>query len=179
MGNAIVVLPEGFEEIEAVTPIDLLRRAGVEVTVASLGPDLEVTGRSGIRLRAEVALDEVVTRAFDCLILPGGPGVKHLRADPRIVPLVRRHAEAGAWIAAICAAPTALHDAGLLAGHRFTAHPSVAAELPGPLSQEAVVVDGRLITSRGAGTAVEFGLAIVEALQGKARAEETRRSACA
>ena len=179
MGTAIVVLPEGFEEIEAVTPIDLLRRAGVEVTVASLGPDLEVTGRSGIRLRAEVALDKVVTRAFDCLTLPGGPGVKHLRADPRIVPLVRRHVEAGAWIAAICAAPTLLHDAGLLAKHRFTAHPSVASELPGPPCQEAVVVDGRMITSRGAGTAVDFGLAIVEALQGKARAEETRRSVCA
>jgi 4-methyl-5(b-hydroxyethyl)-thiazole monophosphate biosynthesis len=179
MATALIVLPEGFEEIEAVAPIDLLRRAGLEVTVASLGRELEVTGRSGIRLRAEFALNEVITRSFDCLILPGGPGVKHLRADPRIVPLIRRHAEAGAWITAICAAPTVLHDAGLLAGRRFTAHPSVAAELTGPLSQEAVVCDGQIITSRGAGTAVDFGLAIVEALQGKARAEEVRQAICA
>ncbi len=179
MATVLTVLAAGFEEIEAVSPIDLLRRSGVEVTVASLGPDLEVVGRSGIRLRADVSLAEVIHQTFDCLLLPGGPGVKHLRADPRIVPLVQRHAADGSWVAAICAAPTVLLDAGLLAGRRFTAHPSVASELPAALSAERVVQDGRIITSRGAGTAVDFGLAVVEALQGKARAEEVRRAICA
>lgn len=179
MAIVLTVLAEGFEEIEAVSPIDLIRRAGVEVTVASLGPDLEAIGRSGILLKADVRLAEVIHQTFDCLLLPGGPGVKHLRADPRIVPLVQRHAAAGSWVAAICAAPTVLHDAGLLAGRRFTAHPSVASELPAVLSAERVVQDGRIITSRGAGTALDFGLTVVEALQGKARAEEVRRAICA
>jgi len=179
MATVLTVLAAGFEEIEAVSPIDLLRRAGVEVTVASLAPDLQVIGRSGILLRADVSLAEVIQQTFDCLLLPGGPGVKHLRADPRIVQLVHRHAASGSWIAAICAAPTVLLDAGLLAGRRFTAHPSVASELPAALSAERVVQDGRIITSRGAGTAVDFGLAVVEALQGKARAEEVRRAICA
>ncbi|MFM1748215.1 MAG: Chaperone protein YajL [Verrucomicrobiota bacterium] len=179
MPSVLIAIAQGFEEIEAVAPIDLFRRAGIEVTVASLGTNRELIGRSGILLKADVRLAEVIHQTFDCVLLPGGPGVKHLRADPRIVPLVQRHAAAGSWVAAICAAPTVLHDAGLLAGRRFTAHPSVASELPAALSVERVVQDGRIITSRGAGTAVDFGLAVVEALQGKARAEEVRRAICA
>jgi 4-methyl-5(b-hydroxyethyl)-thiazole monophosphate biosynthesis len=164
MPTVLVPLAEGFEEVEAVTPIDLLRRAGAEVILAALPEGIHVTGRSGITLHADTGLTHVETREFDAVFLPGGPGVKHLRADPRIRALVQRHAAAGKWIAAICAAPTVLHDAGLLQGRRYTAHFSVANELPAILANERVVTDGNVLTSRGAGTALDFGLALVSVL---------------
>src|SRR5207249_2477855 len=106
-------------EIEATTPIDLLRRAGAEVTLAALGDGIHVTGRSGLTMHADItlaALDSGPARAFDCVFLPGGPGVKHLRAEPRVrAHVLNQHAAKG-WIAAICAAPTVLHDAGILHG---------------------------------------------------------------
>lgn len=179
MPTVLALLAEGFEEIEAVTPIDLLRRAGATVTVAALGEGIHVTGRSGVTMHADTNLAGVETQTFDCVLLPGGPGVARLRADPRVVPLVRRHHAAGHWITAICAAPTVLHDAGLLGGKRFTAHFSVAAELPGLIANERVVADGRIITSRGAGTALDFGLELVEALFSEEKKAEVSRSVCA
>lgn len=179
MPTVLAILAEGFEEIEATTPIDLLRRAGAEVTVAALAEGIHVTGRSGLTMHADTTLTAVAERAFDCVFLPGGPGVKHLRADPRVLPLVRRQHAAGRWLVAICAAPTVLHDAGLLNGRRYTAHFSVAAELPALLADERVVVDGRIITSRGAGTALDFGLAVVAVLFSPERAAEISRSVCA
>lgn len=179
MPTVLVPLPEGFEELEAVAPIDLLRRAGAEVVIASLGNEGTVIGRNGIRVVADTTLAAVEKQTFDCLLLPGGPGVKHLRADRRVVDLVRRQSSEGRWIAAICAAPTVLKDAGLIPGVRFTAHPSVASELPGLLSDQRVVRDGRIITSRGAGTAIEFGLEVISALCGPAAAQTVSTSICA
>jgi protein deglycase len=180
MPTVLIILPEGFEEIETVTPIDVLRRAGAEVTVASLGDNFHVTGRSGLTLHADTTLTAVpADRTFDLVILPGGSGVKHLRADPRVAPLVRRQSESGRWLAAICAAPTVLHDAGLLAGKRYTAHFSVADELYAIQTEERVVVDGRLITSRGAGTALDFGLCLVEKLFSPKKSSEVARAICA
>ncbi len=179
MPHVLALLAEGFEEIEAVTPIDLLRRAGATVTTAALAEGIHVTGRSGVTLHADTTLTAVVDRDFDCVLLPGGAGVKHLRADPRVGPLLRRHHAAGRWLAAICAAPTVLQDAGLLTGRRFTAHFSVATELPGLLENERVVTGGRLITSRGAGTSVDFGLVLVGALFSPQLAAEIARSVCA
>jgi protein deglycase len=179
MPTVLAILAEGFEEIEAVTPIDLLRRAGAHVTVAALPEGIHVTGRCGITLHADTSLNAVGTGLFDCLFLPGGPGVKHLRADPRVRQLVLQHQAAGKWLAAICAAPTVLHDAGLLAGRRYTAHPSVAGELPAILADERVVVDGNLLTSRGAGTAQDFGLMLVEKLFSPGKAREIAQSVCA
>lgn len=178
MPTVLVPLAEGFEEIEAFAPVDLLRRAGVEVVVASLADHRHATGRSGITAHADLALSAWGERLADGLFLPGGPGVKQLRADERVIALVRRHAEAGRWIAAICAAPTVLHDAGLLAGRRFTAHDSVRDELPGLLDTERIVTDGRLTTSRGAGTAVEFGLHLVGLLVSPQRAAEVGKAIC-
>ncbi len=166
----------GFEEIETVAPIDLLRRAGAEVVVAALGRDKLVTGRSGVALRADALLADVANEAFDLLLIPGGPGVKALRADGRPARLANAFAEAGKPVAAICAAPTVLGDAGLLAGRRFTAHFSVADELTRARLDERVVEDGCLITSRGAGTAVDFGLALVRRLFGAPKAEEVARA---
>jgi 4-methyl-5(b-hydroxyethyl)-thiazole monophosphate biosynthesis len=179
MPTVLVILAEGFEEIEATAPIDLLRRAGAQVTTAALAEGIHVTGRCGITLHADTTLASVETRLFDCLLLPGGPGVKNLRADARVKPLVLRHHEAGKWLAAICAAPTVLLDAGLLGGRRYTAHFSVVAELPQTLALERVVVDGRLITSRGAGTALDFGLQVTEKLFSPEVAREISRSVCA
>lgn len=164
MPSVLAILAPGFEEIEAVAPVDVLRRAGADVTLASLTPDLNVRSRGGIVVHADASLDACAGRTYDCLFLPGGPGVKELRADARVRDLALRQASRKAWIAAICAAPTVLHDAGLLEGRRYTAHPSVAGELTRIIADERVVVDGHLITSRGAGTAIDFGLELVNRL---------------
>jgi protein deglycase len=164
--RVLCLLVPGFEEIETVAPIDLLRRAEVEVLIASITRELLVTGRCGMCLRADATLDEVATSDFDLLFLPGGPGVTQLRADGRAARLARAFVDSGKLVAAICAAPTILADAELLTGRRFTAHYSVATELPQTLSAERVVEDGQVLTSRGAGTAIDFGLALVGRLCG-------------
>lgn len=179
MPTVLTLLAEGFEEIETVTPVDVLRRAGAAVTLATIGEGIHVTGRSGLTMHADTNLAAIATQDFDCVFLPGGPGVKHLRADPRVQSIVLRQAQAGRWLAAICAAPTVLHDAGLLAGRRYTAHFSVANELTQILTDERVVVDGSLLTSRGAGTALDFGLLLVEKLFSPEKAGEIARSICA
>jgi 4-methyl-5(b-hydroxyethyl)-thiazole monophosphate biosynthesis len=172
----LVLLPEDFEEIETTTPVDLLRRASIDVTIASLQPTFFVSGRSRIRIHPDSALEALPQLKYDLMLLPGGPGVRHLRADPRVQTLIKKQYSNGGLLAAICAAPTILHDAGLLAGRRYTAHPSVAHELPAIIATEKVVRDGPIITSRGAGTAIDFGLALVSALTDPAKAEEIARS---
>ena len=170
--RVLCLLAPGFEEIETVTPVDLLRRAGVEVVLASLTGEETVRGRCGMLLAADASLATVMGDPFDLLLIPGGPGVKGLREDGRPARLARDYAVAGKPVGAICAAPTVLGDAGLLEGRRFTAHFSVHKELSAALGGERVVVDGNLITSRGAGTAVEFGLALIRHLEGENRARE-------
>lgn len=168
--RVLCLLIDGFEEIETVTPVDLLRRAGAEVVIASLG-DKTATGRCGIRVEADALLGEVETADFDLLLIPGGPGVGELRKDGRAAVLARDFTADGKPVAAICAAPLVLKDAGLLHGKCFTAYQSVRAELGGG-EDERVVVDGDLITSRGAGTALDFGLAAVAHLFGQDAADK-------
>lgn len=165
----------GFEEIETVAPVDLLRRAGVEVVVASLSGEKLVTGRCNITVQADAALADVAEQEFDLLLIPGGPGIKAVRADGRVAKLAQTYAQAGKPVAAICAAPTVLKDAGLLAGKRFTSHAGVLPELPDSLVRERVVEDGDLITSRGAATSVDFGLALVRRLCGEAAVAEVAK----
>ena len=179
MPTVLTLLAEGFEEIEATAPIDLLRRAGAEVVTASITASNHVTGRSGITLHADSTLQSIEDRTFDCVFLPGGPGTKHLRAEPRVRALILRQHASARWLAAICAAPTVLNDAGLLEGKRYTAHFSVAGELTRILTNERVVADGHILTSRGAGTAVDFGLLLVEKLFSAERAHEIKASICA
>jgi 4-methyl-5(b-hydroxyethyl)-thiazole monophosphate biosynthesis len=179
MPKVLAILAEGFEEIEVTSPVDLLRRAGAEVTLATLGDGIHVTGRMGITLHADTTLAALPSPEFDCVFLPGGPGVKHLRADARVLDLVRGQHAAGRWLAAICAAPTILHDAGVLEGRRYTAHYSVAAELPGILANERVVADGNVLTSRGAGTALDFGLFLIEKLFSAEKAREVAQAIAA
>lgn len=178
MPTVLVPLADGFEEIEAFAPVDLLRRAGVEVTIATLNETRHATGRSGITAHGDATLASVMERDFDLLFLPGGAGVKLLRADPRVRDLVLKQHGAGRWLAAICAAPTVLHDCGLLAGRRYTAHFSVANELPAILTAEKVVTDGKITTSRGAGTAVEFGLHLVALLTSTDKSVEVSKAIC-
>lgn len=167
--RVLCLLADGFEEIETVTPVDLLRRAGVEVVIASLDGRM-AAGRGGMRLEADAILADLDASGFDMLLIPGGPGVVKMRGDGRAASLAREFASADKPVAAICAAPLVLKDAGLLEGRRFTAYQSVRKELGGGLD-ERVVVDGNLITSRGAGTAMDFSLALVSRLLGQAAAD--------
>ena len=178
MPTALVILADGFEELEAFAPVDLMRRGGIEVTVASLNENRHATGRSNITAHADAALSSVQDRLFDLVFLPGGAGVKNLRADPRVKDLLLKHDAAGRWLGAICAAPTVLNDAGLLREKRYTAHFSVADELPAILASERIVTDGKITTSRGAGTAVEFGLHLVAMLTSPAKSAEISKAIC-
>jgi 4-methyl-5(b-hydroxyethyl)-thiazole monophosphate biosynthesis len=163
--RVLCLLVDGFEEIETVTPVDLLRRAEIEVVLASLKPGA-ATGRCGIRMEGDAVLSDVDASAFDLLLIPGGPGVGELRRDGRPAALARDFAAAGKPVAAICAAPLVLMDAGLLEGKRFTAYQSVREELGGGLD-ERVVIDGNVITSCGAGTAMDFSMALIGLLSGR------------
>jgi 4-methyl-5(b-hydroxyethyl)-thiazole monophosphate biosynthesis len=170
--RVLCILGEGFEEIEAVTPIDLLRRSGVEVIVASAGAGHHLVGRSNVRIEADEVLFRQSPFEFDMLLLPGGPAVKALRDDPRIPELAREFAAQGKYVAAICAAPLLLLDAGLLDQTRHTCHSSAFPELPLAELHERVVEDGRIITSRGAGTSLDFALTLVKRLRGPEIAAE-------
>lgn len=176
--RVLVPLAPGFEEIEAVTIVDVLRRAGLEVVVAGLaaGP---VRGSHGIELTPDVELAHVDGASFALLVLPGGmPGTRHLAADERVLALVRSFHARGARVAAICAAPLVLQAAGIVRGVAVTAHPSVRAELVDARVQDApnVVRSGNVTTSQGAGTALEFALALVADVCGAARADELARA---
>lgn len=168
--RVLCLLADGFEEIETIVPVDLLRRAGVEVVIAAL-QGTGATGRSGIHMSADVSLADVMDSEFDMLLIPGGPGVAGLREDGRAAVLAAAFESAGKPVAAICAAPLVLLDAGLLDGRRFTAHRSVRDMLVAALDDH-VVTDGNLITSRGAGTALDFGLELITRLAGQAVAEK-------
>jgi protein deglycase len=171
MATALVLLADGFEEIEAVTLIDVLRRGEVVVTTVSLGGQ-RVTGSHQILLEADALLAAVTVENFDALVLPGGPAAKTLREDARAQAAITRAAAAGKVLAAVCAGPTALEAAGVLAGKRATSYPGN----PLPSAhwvEESVVIDGNVITSRGPGTTMAFALAILERLRGPEVANET------
>lgn len=161
--TALVILADGFEELETVAPVDILRRGGVDVLLASAGDDLALRGRNGIILQADCPLDAVKGQCFDLLLLPGGPAVGQLRQDTRILERVKAQANEKKLIGAICAAPLILLDAEVLGGHAYTAHFSTQKELPASTGQ-VVEVHKTIITSRGAGTALAFGLALLKQL---------------
>ncbi len=174
--RVLCLVADGVEELELVAPVDVLRRAGAEVVLAAVGESAHVTGRNHLVLHADQTLGDAKAEAFDLLLLPGGAAVAKLRADGRPAALAKSFVQAGKPVAAICAGPLVLEDAGLLEGKRFTAHFSAANELPGAQTGERVMEDGLIITSRGAGTALEFGLALVDRLFGEAKEEEIARA---
>jgi len=183
--RALILCADGSEEMEIVIPVDMLRRGGVEVTMASLAPGA-ILGSRGIQLQPDAVLNESMTA--DALILPGGlGGVEHFLRNDLVLRLVQRHFAIGAWVCAICAAPLVLEAAGIL--HEiaaFTSHPAVEerfhAKLLHKYSPDRVVISGSVITSRAPGTAFEFSAAILARLQGDSVVESVRRGvlyACA
>jgi 4-methyl-5(b-hydroxyethyl)-thiazole monophosphate biosynthesis len=175
MPRVLVPLAQGCEELEAVTIIDLLRRAGIEVVSAGLatGP---VRASRGTVLVPDATLDEALKQDYDMVVLPGGmPGAKHLNEDPRVRALLHKMADSGRFTAAICAAPLVLAEAGLLTGKRATSYPGFVDKMNLPdvtYVHEPVVQDGNIITSRGPGTAMDFALGLIEALLGRAKRDE-------
>lgn len=172
MTKALVLLAEGSEELEAVTVIDLLRRAGVEVLTAGLAPG-PIRASRGVVLLPDTTLDQVLDRDFDVVVLPGGqPGTNHLDADARVHRLLVRMASAGRVVAAICAAPKVLANAGLLAGKRATAYPGALESVGMTSTGRAIEVDSKLVTSRGPGTAMDFALQLIEMQLGAGKRAE-------
>ena len=175
MARVLVPLAQGCEELEAVSITDLLTRAGIEVVTAGLD-DQPVKASRGMTLVPDKTLDEVLDQPFDMMVLPGGqPGADHLNKDPRIHTLLKRLAAEQKYTAAICAAPKVLADAGLLDGKAATGYPGALDNMDLPrvdVKLERVVTDGRVITSRGPGTAMDFALELIEQLVGKAKRDE-------
>lgn len=173
MKNALVLFAQGSEELEAVTVVNILRRAGINVTLAGTDEGA-LKGSRGIAIQPDATLDSVLHRNFDLIVLPGGqPGTRNLKADPRVLQLVRSMAESGKLVAAICAAPMVLAAAGLLDDKEATCFPGSCDDYPKVLLRTcAIVEDGNLVTSRGPGTAMDFALLLAERLAGKAVREK-------
>lgn len=173
MSSVLVLFANGSEELEAITIVNILRRAGVSVTLAGLeaGP---LRGSRQTVLLPDCTLDEAAARHFDMLVLPGGqPGTNHLKADARVLKLAQDMHRDGHYVCAICAAPSVLATAGLLDGKQATSFPGALDPFPQVQRQhQAVVKDGKLITSRGPGTAMDFALTLVERLCGNAKRME-------
>ncbi len=179
MTRVLIPLAQGCEELEAVTIIDLMRRAGIEVVTAGLDDRLVAASR-GVRLMPDVQLDEVIDQEFDMLVLPGGlPGADNLDGDTRIHALLNKMADSGRYTAAICAAPKVLGHAGLLNGKVATGYPGVLDSMVLPtteVSRDAVVVDGRVVTSRGPGTAMDFAMILIALLLGEEKRREVEQA---
>ncbi len=179
MKRAIICLAEGFEEIEAIVPIDLLRRAGVDVVIAGVG-DSVITGSRGVTIKTDGEIASYADLDADCMLLPGGlPGATNLAASWDVNNRLIRMFNDGKIIAAICAAPAAvLGRTGILEGRRATCYPGAESLSPGSqFVAEPVVVDGNLITAQGPGLAADFALAVITALVGTDKADEVKGAA--
>jgi 4-methyl-5(b-hydroxyethyl)-thiazole monophosphate biosynthesis len=176
--NVIVLLAEGFEEVEAVTPIDYLRRAGLTVTTAAIGSSLSVKGARGITVNADTALRNL-KQTWDAVVIPGGmPGATNIAASQEAAALITEMAAAGKLICAICASPAVvLAPLGLLSGRQFTCYPGMEERVQGAKwTEQPVVTDGNIITSRGAGTAGAFAVAIISKLLSQAEGDKIAQS---
>lgn len=175
MKKVLIPLAEGFDEIEALATADVLRRAGLDVVLAGL-PGTIVKGRSGIKVIADVKIEDVDHKDFDCLVLPGGdPGYVNLSRSKKVFDIINDFNDQEKTIAAICAAPSILGKMGILDNKRATIYPGMEKEIPRPRSGK-VVVDEHIITSEGPGTAFDFALEIVKNLLGKNKANEVKKS---
>ncbi len=175
MPRVAIILADGFEEVEAIAIIDVLRRAGIDTVIAGLHEGPVASART-VKVIPDTVIDTVKAEDFDMVVLPGGqPGSDNLNADPRVKDLIRSFSQKGKLTGAICAAPYVLANAGVLRGKRATSYPSYKDKLGGAVYEEKpVVIDGTVLTSRGAGTALGFGLAIVEKLISREKSEKIR-----
>jgi 4-methyl-5(b-hydroxyethyl)-thiazole monophosphate biosynthesis len=171
--KVLLPLAAGFEEIEALTVVDILRRGDVEVVTVSLQGDALVEAAHGVKVAPDITLSAIDPLEFDAIVLAGGsPGYINLRNDTGVLEVVKRMYEAGKIIAAICGAPTTLSDLEILKERSVTSHPAVAGEIDaGSYLEDRVVVDGKLITSRSPGTAMEFAFKLLEVMKGHDVAE--------
>jgi 4-methyl-5(b-hydroxyethyl)-thiazole monophosphate biosynthesis len=162
-------LAEGFEEIEALCPVDMLKRANIPVTTVSVGDSIEVTGAHGICVKADITYAETDLADADMLVLPGGmPGTLNLWACDALVSAVKIFAQSGGLVAAICAAPLILGRAGLLEGKEATCYPGFEDELKGAtVSDKKVAVSDNIITAAGMGVAIDFSCALIDAIKGE------------
>lgn len=169
MSKAYIFLAEGFEEIEALTVVDFLRRAEIEISMVSVTGDKKVKGSHQITVLADILFEEASFEDADILIFPGGmPGTTNLMKHEGLDKLLREFHKKNKNIAAICAAPSVLGSKGLLAGKRATCYPGFESKLTGSITADQdVVVDGNIITSKGPGTAMDFSLALISKLVGK------------
>lgn len=177
MSRVYVFLADGFEEIEGLTVVDILRRAGVDTQMVSISGNLTVTGSHKIAVQADLGIQEAEFASADLLVLPGGmPGTTNLGACEALTEQLVRFYKEGKKIAAICAAPSVLGDLGLLKGKKAVCYPGFEERLMGAeVLYEKVAVDGNVTTSRGMGTAIPFALALVEQLVSKEKAEELKK----
>ncbi len=173
--SAIIVLAEGFEEVEAFAPVDLLRRAGVHVMVAASGNDTIVCGAHGIKTVCDCKVSEA--DIADMIILPGGlPGVTNLAADDNVISLVKKHFDNDKYVAAICAAPSVLGQMGILNGKKAVCYPGFEDKLTGAEVDDCgTLTDGLVTTARAAGSAIDFALELVRLLCGIDAAEKIRK----
>ncbi len=175
--KVIVFLADGFEEVEALTTVDYLRRAGIQVDTVSITRDKEVKGAHDISVWADQTMDDIEgIGSCDGVIIPGGmPGASNLRNDDRVIDIVKKAYENQKLVAAICAGPIVLERAGIIQGKRITSYPGFKKQLPGGAYQEEnVVQDGNLITARGPALAVDFAVEIVICLLGEKKAKELK-----
>ncbi len=181
MKKGLVLLADGFEEVEAVTPIDYLRRAEVDVVISAVGSDTIVAGVHKISVQADVLLNDLYlgnklnAEDWDAVLCPGGiPGASNIAASPVACAFLKNMASAGKLVSAICAAPAlVLAPLGILNDKRFTCFPGMETDVPlGIWQQDRVVIDGNIVTSRGAGTAVNWAHTLIEILAGKEKADK-------
>ncbi len=172
--KAYVFLAEGFEEVEALTPIDLLRRAGVEVITVSVTGEKTVCGSHQIPVAADLLFEEMDYEGADLLVLPGGmPGTLNLKAHEGLAGLLKEQYMAEKYVAAICAAPMVFGGLGFLQGRKASIYPGMEEELIGAeVSFDPVSVDGHVVTSRGVGTAIPFALELISLLCGREKADQ-------
>lgn len=178
MSKVYVFLADGFEEVEAFAPVDILRRAGAEVALVSMNQTDEVCGSHKIKAAADVRFEDADFSDADLLVLPGGmPGTKRLGAHEGLAALLKEADNRGTGIAAICAAPSVLGDLGLLAGKKAVCYPGFEEHLTGADVQMCgVVTDGQITTARGMGKAVDFGLELAARLFGAQKKEELKKA---
>ena len=173
--KAAMFLVNGFEEVEAVTPADILRRGGVDLTLVSLMDELSVTGAHDIVIKADKLFLDILSDSFDMLILPGGPGTKRYKGHTPFLQYLSAHYNEGKKIAAICAAPSIFGMMGFLEGKRAVCYSGYEPELKGAqTSENAVETDGNIITSRSAATAMLFGFALLDSLAGNAVTDQVK-----
>lgn len=172
-----LLLFDGFEEIEAITPLDLLRRVGFSVNTIACNSAQEIKGGQGLVIKADLLLSDAQDKIFDGLVIPGGPGVFKLRENTEVLGFIKKHFGLNKEIAAICAAPILLFDLGVLQERHYTHHFGVK-ELQNPYSNQDVVIDQNLITAQGPGTALNFALTLVKKWKDAPSAEILKKQIC-